>query len=141
MYSEKQLLLRAIELLKAIQDDDINLTQNLVQDLNGDFENRKEKNLYFNNILVNHNKFNNESYKYMIYNLQYLTNAETIQWEFEINSLLKENNKNQLKNFIATISQSEDPIPHYKKNALVQICITLDKYDLLEQLMERLEEG
>ena len=132
MYTDKEKLSRIIKLLKAVENNDLELTKNIINDLNADYSINQIKDSYFNKILIDNNTVDNESYKYMIYNLHYLANEDIIQWNYEIKHLLERFNFREMRKFV--FEQINCDIPEYKKPALNQICITIDRYDLLNRI-------
>ena len=138
MYTDKEKLSKIIKLLKAVENNDVELTKNIVNDLNADYSINQIKDSYFNKTLIDNNDVDNESYKYMIYNLNYLANEDVIQWNYEIKHLLDRFNFREMRKFV--FEQISHDIPEYKKPALSQICITIDRYDLLNRI-RGMEEG
>ena len=141
----KQLVLTVMELLNAIEQNDLIQTKFLVLELNNNFiptsENQNLNQLIpYMDILENKNFEANESLEYCINNLNNVSNIERAKWLITIFKLLKDLNKDEISNFITNFINQDEEILDYQMVSLVQLCVTIDRYDLLNLLQEKIRE-
>lgn len=141
--NEKEIILKSINLLEAIRINNVSLTKSLVEELNNNFV-PTENITTFNELIplydiYNNLKVPNESFEYVINNLNNIYNVDRIKWSILIRKLLIENNKENIKNLIID-TLSQEIIFDYQIPLLVQLCVTIDRYDLLNQIREKIKE-
>ena len=141
----KQLVLTVMKLLNAIEQNDLTQTKSLVLELNNNFiptsENQNLNQLIpYMDILENKNFEANESLEYCINNLNNVLNTERAKWLIIIFKLLKNLNKDEISNFIINFINQDEEILDYQMVSLVQLCVTIDRYDLLNLLREKIGE-
>jgi hypothetical protein len=132
--NEKEIILKSINLLEAIRVNDVSLTKSLVEELNNNFI-PTENVTTFNELIplydiYNNLKVPNESFEYVINNLNNIYNVDRIKWSILIRKLLIENNKENMKNLIVD-TLSQEIVFNYQIPLLIQLCVTIDRYDLL----------
>lgn len=125
-----QVLLSTTELLEAISINDLDLTKQLVQKIN----NENNEDVFFNMMLIDNNTFNNEAYQYMIYNLNVLINKDIIRWNYQTKQLFDSLDNKAMRKFVITFLEENTVIPDYAFPALKQLCVTVDRYDLLNKI-------
>lgn len=142
----KQLVLTAIALLDAIEQNNLNETKSLVEELNNNFVPTPETQnlnqlISYMDILENKNFIANEALEYCINNLNNILNIERVKWLVTTSKLLNDLNKEEIANFILNFINQNNEILDYEMATLVQLCVTIDRYDLLNLLREKIEEG
>ena len=110
--------------------NDLDLTKQLVQKIND--ENNED--VFFNIMLIDNNTFNNEAYQYMIYNLNVLINKDIIRWNYQTKQLFDSLDNKAMRKFVITFLEENTVIPDYAFPALKQLCVTIDRYDLLNKI-------
>lgn len=144
--TDEEIVLNAIMLFEAIEQDDIDKTKILIDNLNNNFtptQNVTNLNELFSfaRLLENKNFNISNSLRYAIYNLNNITGMERIKWIVTTIDLLDERDKNKIETFIEQFINSNDPIIDYQMTSLVQMCVTIDNYDLLGKLRQKIAEG
>lgn len=130
------ILLNALSLLEAIYKNDLEKAKILVDYLNNNFE--PQDGLYFLNDIIPLNSIvnnvNNDTVLYVLNNLKHMPEAiEQLKWNINSIYLLKENNPEIIKEFILNIINN-NKIQNYQIPVLIQLCVTIDNYDLLENI-------
>lgn len=138
-----ELLDKSIVLLNAIEQDNMDEAIDLVNYLNNNFE--PLENLQQLNEIIplgiwyNQRKDNiNETFKYVLNNLQFIDNMEQLQWFVKAQSLMIEGDEYILSQFI--INCLEEDLYDYQLSYLIQICVTIDRYDLLNKLRSKIPQ-
>lgn len=140
--NNREIMLMSISLLNAINENDLTTTKILVQDLNDNFQpspNMQNLNqlISFSDIIENKNFEINESFDYAINNLCNISNIDEIKWLITVLELLKNKNIIEIENFILQ-SLEKNIIRDYEIQSLIQLCVTIDRYDLLNQLKDKI---
>ena len=141
--NEIEFTLKAIELLEAINNDDLATTITLVKLLNDNYK-------YVDGLLGLHeliplteiiNKTGgqpNESFLYTLNNLENIQNNEEIKWHLIITRLIIKQDKEEIKDFILQyIYNDESTLKNYQIGALVRLCVIIDDYELLADIRKR----
>ena len=129
--------------LNAIEQDNMDEAIDLVNYLNNNFE--PLENLQQLNEIIplgiwyNQRKDNiNETFKYVLNNLQFIDNMEQLRWFVKAQSLMIEGDEYILSQFI--INCLEEDLYDYQLSYLIQICVTIDRYDLLNELRNKIPQ-
>ena len=130
------ILLNALSLLEAIYKNDLEKAKILVDYLNNNFE--PQDGLYFLNDIIPLNSIvnnvNNDTVLYVLNNLKHMPEAiEQLKWNINSIYLLKENDPEIIKEFILNIINN-NKIQNYQIPVLIQLCVTIDNYDLLKNI-------
>lgn len=136
----KEIIMTSISLLNAINNNDLNLTKELVENLNVNFiptEDMKNLNqlISFSDIAENRNYEINESLEYALNNLNNVINTNIVKWNINFTKLILNKNKNDIETFILN-NLNKEQILDYEIQGLIQLCVTIDRYDLLNQIRE-----
>lgn len=140
--NEKDIILKAIDLLKAIKDNDLTQAKELVDWLNLNFvesENLPCFNEVFPFYELYQNSFNksNEALFYVLNNLDNVKNIDRIRWIISVQqSIHTADNENMRELIISTLALDE--LKDYHFPHLIQLCVTIDDYDLLEIVRDKL---
>ena len=134
------IFLHSIDLIEAIQINDLEKTQEEVAWLNNNFA-KSDLIPTLDQIIslpdiVKPLPDINESYIYMVFNLK---NLDTERYKFHLTmiNLSKERNIEKIEQFLSQTLSQED-MEDYKFADLIQMCVTIDRYDLLQQVREKL---
>lgn len=134
---KNDIILKAISLLEAIKKDDIEEAKNLVTYLNNNFEPTEEL-YYLNGLIPLHSvviHYRNNTFLYVLDNLQHTgNNNEQLKWNVHTTNLLKRANYQEMENFILDFIKNNTTIENYQMPNLIQICVTIDNYDLLNEI-------
>ena len=136
----KEIIMTSISLLNAINNNDLNLTKELVENLNTNFvptEDMRNLNqlISFSDIIENRNYEINESLEYALNNLNNVINTNIVKWNINFTKLILNKNKNDIETFILN-NLNKEQILDYEIQGLIQLCVTIDRYDLLNQIRE-----
>ena len=136
----KEIIMTSISLLNAINNNDLNLTKELVENLNTNFvptEDMRNLNqlISFSDIVENRNYEINESLEYALNNLNNVINTNIVKWNINFTKLILNKNKNDIETFILN-NLNKEQILDYEIQGLIQLCVTIDRYDLLNQIRE-----
>ena len=136
----KEIIMTSISLLNAINNNDLNLTKELVENLNTNFvptEDMRNLNqlISFSDIIENRNYESNESLEYALNNLNNVINTNIVKWNINFTKLILNKNKNDIETFILN-NLNKEQILDYEIQGLIQLCVTIDRYDLLNQIRE-----
>ena len=136
----KEIIMTSISLLNAINNNDLNLTKELVENLNTNFvptEDMQNLNqlISFSDIVENRNYEINESLEYALNNLNNVINTNIVKWNINFTKLILNKNKNDIETFILN-NLNKEQILDYEIQGLIQLCVTIDRYDLLNQIRE-----
>ena len=136
----KEIIMTSISLLNAINNNDLNLTKELVENLNINFvptEDMQNLNqlISFSDIVENKNYEINESLEYALNNLNNVINTNIVKWNINFTKLILNKNKNDIETFILN-NLNKEQILDYEIQGLIQLCVTIDRYDLLNQIRE-----
>lgn len=136
----KEIIMTSISLLNAINNNDLNLTKELVENLNINFvptEDMQNLNqlISFSDIAENKNYEINESLEYALNNLNNVINTNIVKWNINFTKLILNKNKNDIETFILN-NLNKEQILDYEIQGLIQLCVTIDRYDLLNQIRE-----
>ena len=136
----KEIIMTSISLLNAINNNDLNLTKELVENLNTNFvptEDMQNLNqlISFSDIVVNRNYEIKESLEYALNNLNNVINTNIVKWNINFTKLILNKNKNDIETFILN-NLNKEQILDYEIQGLIQLCVTIDRYDLLNQIRE-----
>ena len=133
---KNEILIAIMDLLSAMEENNLEETKKLVDFLNNNFIPSEEMQNYDKFIpiydLYNSNVFN-ESYIYVIYNLNYVSSSEELKWNLITNDLIAKNNKDEILNFIYKIL-SEKYMSNYQLNSVMRLCVKLNRYDILKEI-------
>lgn len=133
---KNEILIAIMDLLSAMEENNLEETKKLVDFLNNNFTPSEEMQNYDKFIpiydLYNSNVFN-ESYIYVIYNLNYVSSSEELKWNLITNDLIAKNNKDEILNFIYKIL-SEKYMSNYQLNSVMRLCVKLNRYDILKEI-------
>lgn len=142
--TENEILLVVADLLIAMQTEDLEETKKLVNFLNKNFI-PIDKIPNLNELVPVYSLYsdneNNESYIYVVNNLEGLTNTEQLKWNLAINLLMKKNDKIEMENFLQNILSSLDSLEEYQINSLIRLSIKANRYDLLKNIRDFIKEG
>lgn len=135
---------KLIELISAVKDNDFEKTVEAVNFINANYTPAPGAgDSHLNDIIVVSdllNQYNNESFNYLIYNLNNILNAPSIQWQSEINKLSVENDHHKIEMFIQDILAEglikEELLPNYKINGMIRLATISQNYDLLREIKE-----
>lgn len=135
----KDLILESIPIIKAIRENNLEESKILINNFN--LQQSKENIVHYMDdyipftTLINSPKTLNETLLYVANNLNNIQNRETLKWRIEILLLLQSPNRNiDVANFIINFLENNSSIEKYQMPLLVQMCVTIDRYDLLEQI-------
>ena len=136
----KEIIMTSISLLNAINNNDLNLTKELVENLNTNFvptEDMRNLNqlISFSDIIENRNYESNESLEYALNNINNVINTNIVKWNINFTKLILNKNKNDIETFILN-NLNKEQILDYEIQGLIQLCVTIDRYDLLNQIRE-----
>lgn len=136
----KEIIMTSISLLNAINNNDLSLTKELVENLNTNFvptEDMQNLNqlISFSDIVENRNYEVNESLEYALNNLNNVINTNIVKWNINFTKLILNKNKNDIETFILN-NLNKEQILDYEIQGLIQLCVTIDRYDLLNQIRE-----
>ena len=139
-----EIILTAISLLNAIKDNNLDLTKELVENLNNNFQPNPDLTdlgqiISFFAIFENNNFDSNDALDYALENLNNVNNTETTKWIIKFSKLMSERNEEKIKEFITEYLNS-DKIYDYQTANLIQLCIIIDDYELLEQVRKKIIE-
>lgn len=142
--NEIEFTLKAIELLEAINNDDLATTITLVKILNDNYK-------YVDGLLGLHeliplteiiNKTGgqpNESFLYTLDNLENIQNNEEIKWHLIVTRLIVQQDREAIKDFILEyLYNNETTLKNYQIGALVRLCVIIDDYELLSDVRKRI---
>lgn len=137
--NENDIILKAISLLEAIQEDNIEEAKSLVNYLNTNFEPTEE--FYSLNVLIPlhsvivHDNNGNDTFLYVLNNLKYIddVNYEQLKWNIYAINLLKKGKYEEIENFLLNLIENND-IKDYQMPILIQMCVTIDNYNLLKEI-------
>jgi hypothetical protein len=142
--SEIEVTIKAIDLLEAIKNNDLEKTINLVNWLNLNFQ-PVEGLLTLNELISFHEileslKKTNESFEYALYNLNGIENKDEMLWHVTIMKLVQNSNEDEIKAFILSILKNEEVLK-YQRGALVRLSVVIDDYDLLRKVRAKIAES
>lgn len=148
---KKELILKSISVIEAIENNDLEKVKILIDDLNYNLE-QKEINegvTYYSsefipfNQLINSEKSLNETLLYVVSNLNGIYGGrENIEWRVKTLLLLNSQDRNnKIENFIIDFIENNSTIEDYKMSMLIQMCIIIDRYDLLKQIKTKFENS
>lgn len=137
---------KLIELISAVRDNDLAQTIEAVEFINHNYVPAPGAgDSHLNDIIVISdllNQYNNESFKYLIHNLNHIFNAASIQWQSEINELSSENDYDKIESFIRKYltegMNSDALLPSYQINGMIRLATISQNYDLLKEIKDYL---
>lgn len=139
----KEFILQAIALIEYIKEDNLAATKELITWFNNNFQpNNDFPNLNelipLQEIMSSLSTLNN-SLSYAILNIENMYNIEQLKWHFQIIQLINTRNYDEITDFIINCLASEN-IKDYQIANLIQLSVTVDRYDLLHQIREKVKE-
>lgn len=139
----KTILFNSISLIIAIRENDIKNAQLLVEELNNNFI-PTEQIWSLDNIIPLkelYNEFNNanDTLIYVINNLQHINNNDALKWVTTAILALRNNDIDAITDII--IETLKGPMINEQIIFLTQMCVTIDRYDLLKELRDKIKEG
>lgn len=138
---DNEAMIKLIELIKAVEEDNLELTKELVKYFNEatNIKNVPNINEHFN--LNNIKKYiNNESFMYVINNTVGI-NKRT-KWEFKITQLKNNNNKDEIENFILDcLNNNQIELNNQYLASLIQLSTMINRYDLLNLISDKLKNN
>lgn len=138
--NRQEIISNANLLLEAIDNNNIELTEVLVDYLNNNFEllNNEFSDLTelipLSTISHNSNRIT-EAFLYAINNLNCIKDSKILKWNSNI-ALLQ--NNIEKKEFALNFINSADKIENYQIPFLIQSCILMDDYELIQQIKNKL---
>lgn len=137
MMTENEIILKSIDLFNAVKENRIEDVKMNVEYFNNNFEPSVlipalDGFFSFNEIF---DKKTNESLFYVLNNLIYLDQKDKIKWDITIRELRKNGNNQKIENFINSLLNST--IEDWQFNSLITLCLSINRLDLLNQLMEK----
>lgn len=142
--TENEILLTIADLLIAMQNENLEETERIVNFLNENFiPNDQVKN--FNELIPVYKLYsdneNNKAYIYVINNLNGLTDIEQLKWSLQINELITKNNQQEIKEFLLSTISSLNFLNEYQVNSLIRLSIKINNYDILNTIRQYLKRG
>lgn len=138
---EKLILLKALNLVAAVNNNNINETKELVTWLNNNFQSNDE--IPDLDTIVSLDQLAkplpnelNESYEYVVFNLNNINSAR-FKSHLTTRNLVKEKDFNKIEQFVNNYLEEEN-IENFKIADLIQLCISVDRYDLLDKVRKTL---
>lgn len=140
--TDSQILTKAIDLIQAIDNNNIEETKNIINYFNENFDsNENPENL--NSIIpifeLSNKHFDNPSFLYMLDHLQNLLYVDQLKWNIEFKQIKLENNKNKTLDFILRYLE-QDKLELYQLNSLTYLAVINERYDLLNKIKSKIEE-
>lgn len=138
--ANNEVILKSIELIQAIEAEDLNMTKELVEYFNANPDS-------INNSINFHQHFsdsvakyvNNEAFAYTLNNLKDFEDSH-LRWTLQILQLQKmENNSNAIEAFIFDKIANADVLEPYQLGSVVDLCTANNRLDLLRFLYDRLK--
>lgn len=141
--NENNLILNIMDLINAIQNDDLELTKEKVEYINTNIVDIQSIGSLHDFIPFFELSFlyDNKSYRYSLTNLKSLSNVEQLLWKLEIKDLINTNNKNKINDFISTFLQNNSIIQNYQFASLIQMATIADNQILLQEIRERIKNS
>lgn len=138
---EKLIFLKALNLVAAVNNNNINETKELVTWLNNNFQSNDE--IPDLDTIVSLDQLAkplpnelNESYEYVVFNLNNINSAR-FKSHLTTRNLVKEKDFNKIEQFVNNYLEEEN-IENFKIADLIQLCISVDRYDLLDKVRKTL---
>lgn len=132
-------ILKSIELIQAVNNNDLSSTIDIVEYFNN---NLKSANNLINFDLHLASKineyYNNESFIYMIDNLNVLKDS-SLKWTLNILTMQKSEDSEEIEKFITEKVEQINNFETYQINSLIELCLSKDRYDLLDLIYEKLK--
>lgn len=132
-------ILDSMLMIKTISDNDLEKMKILINDFNSkqqqeDITHWMDNFIPFNQ-LMSSPKTLNETLLYVVNNLDNIEKREVLKWRIENLLLLQSPNRDaNIENFIINLLENNTTIKEYQMPMLIQMCVTIDRYDLLEQI-------
>ena len=141
--TESEILLIVMDLLNAMQTENLEETKKLVDFLNKNFVPIDQvKN--FNELIPVHklvsDNENNESYLYVVNNLHNLE-ADELKWNLNVSAMMKKNNNNEISNFLKKQLSLLETLQKYQINSLIRLSLKINDYNSLNKIRKYLKEG
>ena len=139
--NEIEFATKAIELLQAINEDNLPVTIELVNLLNDNYKYVEGK-LGLHELIPLVDIVNktggevNQSFLYALDNLQNMRNNEEIKWHLTVTRLIVKQDKNEIENFVLDFLHNYDAnnVKNYQIGALIRLCVVIDNYNLLSEV-------
>lgn len=141
--NNKNILLKLIQLINAIKDNDISQTEKLVEYLNNNFNNNFKFTL--NDIIpfrdiINNQNINQDSLYYVINHLNNIRNIEELKWLCKISQISKRPlNFKKVEDFIIDFLNTSSEIKEFQFPMLTQLSVSIDRIDLLNEIRNRVK--
>ena len=132
-------ILDSMLMIKTISDNDLEKMKILINDFNSKQQQENITHWMDNfipfNQLMSSPKTLNETLLYVVNNLDNIEKRESLKWRIENLLLLQSPNRDvNIENFIINLLENNTTIKEYQMPMLIQMCVTIDRYDLLEQI-------
>lgn len=140
--TDSQVLTKAIDLIQAINSNNIEETKNIIDYFNENFnsnENAENLNSIIPIFELSNKHFDNPSFLYMLDNLQNLLYVDQLKWNIEFKKIKLENDKNKILDFILKYLK-QDRLELYQLNSLTYLAVINERYDLLNKIKSKIEE-
>jgi hypothetical protein len=134
--TEADLILMSIDLLKSIEQNDLEKTKLLVNTLNENFKpvggiNSLDLIIPLNEMISEN--LTNESFIYVVNNLKHFLNLDQIKWYINIQSLRLSDDFELIAQFIEN-EIANNNVKDYQIINLISLCVKIKRYDLLDDL-------
>lgn len=133
MMTENEVIIKTIELFNAAKNNNITEVEEIVNYLNNNFE-PSDLIPALNGFLPFERVFDkttNESLFYILDNLIYLDQKDKIKWDINIKELRKNNNKQEIKEFIIQFIDKE--LFDWQLNDLISLCVFIGDLNLVSK--------
>ena len=138
MEENKDIILLLIDLTLAVKDNNLQQTQEIVSELNEITTSSSNLFDFFRiNILLQQN-YNNESLKYVIYNLNNYYNMEAFRWAIDLEELVEHGNEESIRDFLETVDFNN--IKDYQISGLIRLYNVIQDYEGLIALKSIIRE-
>lgn len=142
MDKKQEIISSAILLTEAIEKNEIELTQTLVDYLNNNFELLDDFSCLTEIIplysMSNDLKYITDAFLYTIDNLNYIKDIQKLKWNTNATLSISDLDK---KNFILNFINSTDTIESYQMPFLIQSCMIINDYELLNQIKTKFNKN
>lgn len=133
--NKQEIISNANLLVEAIEENKIELTQVLVDYLNNNFQ-LLDNFSYITEIIPLYTMANNleyitDAFLYAIDNLNYIENVQKLKWNVNVTLLMNNSNR---KDVILNFIKSTNDIENYQMPFLIQSCMLINDYELLNQI-------
>ena len=139
--TESEIVSKAIDLVEAINNNDLTNTIEIIDYFNNNFTPTKSipnlnNQIPLYELIIKH--INNECYYYLLDNLQWFDNIDQLKWDIKVQQLKIYGTTEEIVNFILnTLNNSISP---RQANSLINLAVKVDKYDFLPIIKTKIME-